>query len=128
MIVRSMLSLPASDLGQSRVALPSGTAAPAALWVRGAVNAHERRAYERQSLIFTTNLPFSEWVSVLGDERLTSGLLDRLTFRSHILEFVGDSYRLNQQLQRQQHPFSESQQSPSFDSPKEAKARLPNQE
>lgn len=51
---------------------------------------------EKVSLIITTNLPFSEWVSVLGDERLTTGLLDRLTFRSHILEFVGDSYRFRQ--------------------------------
>jgi DNA replication protein DnaC len=57
---------------------------------------------ERVSLIITTNLPFSEWVSVLGDERLTTGLLDRLTFRSHILEFVGDSYRLGQQLRASQ--------------------------
>jgi DNA replication protein DnaC len=54
---------------------------------------------ERVSLIVTTNLPFSEWVTVLGDERLTTGLLDRLTFRSHILEFVGESYRLGQQIQ-----------------------------
>jgi DNA replication protein DnaC len=53
---------------------------------------------EKVSLIITTNLPFSEWVQVLGDERLTSGLLDRLTFRSHILEFVGDSYRFRQQM------------------------------
>lgn len=53
---------------------------------------------ERVSLIITTNLPFSEWVQVLGDERLTSGLLDRLTFRSHILEFVGESYRFRQQM------------------------------
>ena len=53
---------------------------------------------ERVSLIITTNLPFGEWVSVLGDERLTNGLLDRLTFRSHIIEFVGESYRLNQSL------------------------------
>ncbi len=53
---------------------------------------------ERVSLIITTNLPFSEWVQVLGDERLTSGLLDRLTFRSHILEFVGMSYRFQQQM------------------------------
>jgi DNA replication protein DnaC len=50
------------------------------------------------SIIITTNLPFSEWVQVLGDERLTSGLLDRLTFRSHILEFVGESYRFRQQM------------------------------
>lgn len=53
---------------------------------------------EKVSLIITTNLPFSDWVQVLGDERLTSGLLDRLTFRSHILEFVGDSYRFRQQM------------------------------
>jgi len=52
---------------------------------------------EQVSLIVTTNLPFSEWIRVLGDERLTSGLLDRLTFRSHILEFRGDSYRFRHQ-------------------------------
>lgn len=56
---------------------------------------------ERVSLIITTNLPFGEWVSVLGDERLTTGLLDRLTFRAHIIEFVGHSFRLRQQLQQQ---------------------------
>jgi len=53
---------------------------------------------EQVSLILTTNLPFGEWGSVLGDERLTNGLLDRLTFRSHILEFTGNSYRLTQTL------------------------------
>jgi DNA replication protein DnaC len=55
---------------------------------------------EKVSLIITTNLPFSEWGSVLGDDRLTTGLLDRLTFRSHILEFVGDSYRFRQRQQQ----------------------------
>lgn len=53
--------------------------------------------HERVSLIITTNLPFGDWVQVLGDERLTSGLLDRVTFRSHILEFRGESYRFRQQ-------------------------------
>jgi len=59
--------------------------------------------HERVSLIITTNLPFSEWVQVLGDERLTSGLLDRLTFRTHILEFLGDSFRFRHGLEHQQH-------------------------
>lgn len=54
--------------------------------------------HERVSLILTTNLPFGDWGRVLGDERLTSGLLDRLTARSQILEFVGDSFRFRQRL------------------------------
>jgi len=83
---------------------------------------------ERVSLIFTTNLPFGEWVSVLGDERLTSGLLDRLTFRSHILEFIGDSYRLRRQLQTHQTQLADESEEPTFDSPKVAKARLPKEE
>jgi len=52
------------------------------------------RAYERQSLVVTTNLPFEHWVEVMGTERLTAALLDRLTHRVHILEANGESYRL----------------------------------
>ncbi|MCY2928050.1 MAG: IS21-like element helper ATPase IstB, partial [Planctomycetota bacterium] len=37
------------------------------------------RAYERQSLIITTNLPFEQWAEVCGSERLTGAMLDRLT-------------------------------------------------
>ena len=44
------------------------------------------RAYERQSLIVTTNLPFEQWTEMLGNERLTGALLDRITHRGHILE------------------------------------------
>jgi len=57
--------------------------------------------YLRGSLIVTSNLAFAEWTEVLGDPRLTSALLDRLTHRCHILEFVGESYRFRQSLQRQ---------------------------
>ena len=38
-------------------------------------------AYERNSLIVTTNLPFENWTEVLGSERLTGAALDRLTHR-----------------------------------------------
>jgi hypothetical protein len=41
-------------------------------------------AYERNSLIVTTNLPFENWTEVLGSERLTGAALDRLTHRCHI--------------------------------------------
>ena len=44
------------------------------------------RAYEQTSLIVTTNLPFEQWTEVLGSERLTGAMLDRLTHRVHILE------------------------------------------
>jgi DNA replication protein DnaC len=56
--------------------------------------------YERGSTLVTSNLPFDEWTEVLGSERLTGALLDRLTHRVHILELNGDSYRLKQSRQR----------------------------
>jgi len=58
------------------------------------------RAYERQSLIVTTNLPFENWTKVCGSERLTGALLDRLTHRVHIIEANGASYRLEQSRKR----------------------------
>ena len=51
-------------------------------------------AYERTSIILTTNLPFENWTEVLGSERLTGATLDRLTHRCHIIECNGESYRL----------------------------------
>jgi DNA replication protein DnaC len=52
--------------------------------------------YERNSTLVTSNLPFQEWTEVLGSERLTGALLDRLTHHVHILEMNGESYRLKQ--------------------------------
>ena len=56
--------------------------------------------YERGSTIITSNLPFEDWTSVLGSERLTGALLDRLTHHVHILTMNGDSYRLKQSSRR----------------------------
>jgi DNA replication protein DnaC len=56
--------------------------------------------YQRVALIITTNLKFADWTQVFGDERLTVALLDRLTHRAHIIEFIGDSYRFRER-QRQ---------------------------
>jgi DNA replication protein DnaC len=52
-------------------------------------------AYERTSMIVTTNLPFESWTEVLGSERLTGATLDRLTHRCRIIETKGESYRLH---------------------------------
>ena len=56
--------------------------------------------YERRSLIITSNLEFSQWNTVFGDNRLTAALIDRLIHHSHIVIFSGESYRLTQSLTR----------------------------
>jgi DNA replication protein DnaC len=62
------------------------------------------RRYERGSVLVTSNLPFDEWTSVFGSERLTGALLDRLTHHVHILEMNGESYRLKTSRRRQSKP------------------------
>lgn len=57
--------------------------------------------HERVALMITTNLRFADWTQVLGDERLTAALLDRLTYRGHIVELVGESFRFRERMQRQ---------------------------
>ena len=47
--------------------------------------------YERGSTIVTSNLPFDEWTSTFGSERLTGALLDRLT---HHVQAVFQTIRL----------------------------------
>jgi DNA replication protein DnaC len=70
-------------------------------------------AYERTSLMITTNLPFEQWVEVLGSERLTGAALDRLTHRCQIIECNGESYRLRDAKRRRQgSPSPPSQDQP----------------
>jgi DNA replication protein DnaC len=57
---------------------------------------------ERVSLIVTTNLRFAEWNQIFGDEKMTAALLDRLTHKAHILEFVGESYRFRQRMRQEE--------------------------
>lgn len=67
------------------------------------------RAYERFSLIVTTNLPFEQWTEVLGSERLTGALLDRLTHKVHIIEANGESFRLQEAMLRQKRTRTKDQ-------------------
>ena len=57
--------------------------------------------YERVAIIVTTNLRFTDRVQVSGEERLPAALLDRLTYKAHTLEFVGESYRFRERMQRE---------------------------
>lgn len=56
--------------------------------------------HERVSLIVTTNLPFAKWTQVFRDETMTAALVDRLTHRGHVIEFVGESFRFKQRMKK----------------------------
>ncbi|MDP2045945.1 MAG: IS21-like element helper ATPase IstB [Deltaproteobacteria bacterium] len=58
------------------------------------------QSYERQSLIMTTNLDFSQWPQVFGSEQLTGALLDRLTHHAHILTMNGESFRFRESMSK----------------------------
>jgi len=50
--------------------------------------------YEKRSLIITTNLEFSKWVTIFYDEQMTSAIIDRIVHHGHLLIFDGTSRRL----------------------------------
>ncbi len=49
---------------------------------------------EKASIATGSNLPFSEWGSIIPDPRLVAAIMDRLTFHAHIIETGTESYRL----------------------------------
>jgi hypothetical protein len=49
---------------------------------------------EKASIATGSNLPFSEWGSIIRDPRLVAAIVDRLTFDAHIIETGTESYRL----------------------------------
>ncbi|PKM86078.1 MAG: ATP-binding protein [Firmicutes bacterium HGW-Firmicutes-12] len=48
---------------------------------------------EKGSIIITTNLEFSRWTELFDNPTMVAALVDRITFRSHVLNMNGDSYR-----------------------------------
>ncbi|HEX2700141.1 MAG TPA: ATP-binding protein [Acidimicrobiales bacterium] len=48
---------------------------------------------EKASIAAGSNLPFSEWGSIIADPRLVAAIVDRLTFNAHIIETGTESYR-----------------------------------
>lgn len=57
-------------------------------------------SYERRSLILTTNLQFSKWVTIFYDEQMTASIIDRLVHYGHLVIFDGKSKRLKGALMK----------------------------
>jgi|SRR5690625_129427 len=50
--------------------------------------------YERSSIILTSNKGPEDWGELLGDQGITTAILDRLLHRSEVIHLEGDSHRI----------------------------------
>lgn len=50
--------------------------------------------YEHAALILTSNLPFSSWAGVFGDQIVAAAMIDRIVHHADVIAFKGASYRL----------------------------------
>ena len=54
--------------------------------------------YEKRSLVITTNIEFSKWGTVFGDDKMASALIDRIMHHGRLVEFGGPSKRMEHAL------------------------------
>ncbi len=50
--------------------------------------------HQKVSLVITTNKSPKEWVETIGDEVITTAILDRLLYHCEIIKMTGESFRL----------------------------------
>ena len=58
-------------------------------------------AYERQSVVITTNLEFSRWGSVFGGDQMAAAVIDRIVHHGRPVQFRGESYRVRHALMQE---------------------------
>ena len=58
-------------------------------------------AYKRQSVVITTNLEFSRWESVFGDDQMAAAAIDRIVHHGRLVQFHGESHRVRHALMRE---------------------------
>lgn len=58
-------------------------------------------AYEAQSVVITTNLEFSRWGSVFGDDQMAAAVIDRIARHGRLVQFRGESYRVRHALMQE---------------------------
>lgn len=51
---------------------------------------------DTKSIVITTNLAFNRWQEIFNDPILTAAMVDRLTYKSYVLNIKGESYRLKE--------------------------------
>lgn len=56
--------------------------------------------YEKRSLVITTNLEFSRWGTVFGDDNMAAAVIHRLVHHGRLLQFRGQSYRVKNALMK----------------------------
>lgn len=54
--------------------------------------------YEKRSLLLTTNIEFSKWGTILGDDKLAAAMIDRIVHHGRLVEFNGTSRRMDAAL------------------------------
>lgn len=55
------------------------------------------KRYERGATVVTSNLVFSQWSGIFANDKVvTTAILDRLLHHSHVINILGDSYRLKE--------------------------------
>jgi DNA replication protein DnaC len=56
------------------------------------------KSYENRSLIFTTNIEFSHWGTILSDDKLAAATIDRVVHHGRLIVFKGTNHRMENAL------------------------------
>jgi DNA replication protein DnaC len=56
------------------------------------------KSYEKRSLIFTTNIEFGHWGSILADDKLAAATIDRVVHHGRLIVFKGANHRMENAL------------------------------
>ncbi|WP_349293716.1 ATP-binding protein [Corynebacterium suedekumii] len=55
-------------------------------------------AFTTANTHLTTNLAFSKWGAVFGDDHMAAAVIDRIVHHGRLLHFTGESYRVKHAL------------------------------
>ena len=56
--------------------------------------------YEKSSLIITTNIEFSKWGTIFGDDTIAAAIIDRLIHHGNLIKHTGTSWRITHALMK----------------------------